>query len=96
MIRKTDFVFANRVNCPCKYNFSDDGKKVTPRRDVPNYPKVCCCMMPLEGIPWSSRVSADCPPPHPPPVQYTLSQETVEALKKPTFDVWHWEHNEVR
>ena len=29
-----------RVNCPCKYNF-DDGKKVTPRRDVPNYPKVC-------------------------------------------------------
>ncbi|KAM7413313.1 hypothetical protein PAMA_020617 [Pampus argenteus] len=54
-----------RVNCPCKYNFSDDGKKVTPRRDVPNYPK------------------------------YTLSQETVEALKKPTFDVWHWEHNEL-
>ncbi|CAF97496.1 unnamed protein product, partial [Tetraodon nigroviridis] len=54
-----------RVNCPCKYNFSDDGKKVTPRRDVPNYPK------------------------------YTLSQETVEALKKPTFDVWHWEHNEM-
>lgn len=29
-------------------------------------------------------------------MQYTLSQETVEALKKPTFDVWHWEHNEVR
>lgn len=29
-------------------------------------------------------------------LQYTLSQETVEALKKPTFDVWHWEHNEVR
>lgn len=27
--------------------------------------------------------------------QYTLSQETIEALKKPTFDVWHWEHNEV-
>uniref|UniRef100_A0A3Q3QC52 High affinity cGMP-specific 3',5'-cyclic phosphodiesterase 9A n=1 Tax=Monopterus albus TaxID=43700 RepID=A0A3Q3QC52_MONAL len=53
------------VNCLCKYNFSDDGKKVTPRRDVPNYPK------------------------------YTLSQETVEALKKPTFDVWHWEHNEM-
>lgn len=63
MIPKTDFLFANRVNCPCKYNFSDDGKKVTPRRDVPNYPKVCCRMMPLEGIPWSSRVSADCPPP---------------------------------
>ncbi|KAJ3591000.1 hypothetical protein NHX12_008947, partial [Muraenolepis orangiensis] len=53
-----------RLNCPCKYNFSDDGKKLTPRRDVPSYPK------------------------------YTLSQETIEALKKPTFDVWHWEHNE--
>ncbi|KAA0701969.1 High affinity cGMP-specific 3',5'-cyclic phosphodiesterase 9A [Triplophysa tibetana] len=48
-----------RVNCPCKYNFTDDGKKLTPRRD------------------------------------YTLSQETIEALKKPTFDVWHWEHNEM-
>uniref|UniRef100_A0A673KTC4 Phosphodiesterase n=1 Tax=Sinocyclocheilus rhinocerous TaxID=307959 RepID=A0A673KTC4_9TELE len=54
-----------RVNCPCKYNFSDDGKKLTPRRDVPSYPK------------------------------YTLSQETIEALKKPTFDVWHWEHSEM-
>ncbi|MGH0162313.1 UNVERIFIED_CONTAM: hypothetical protein FKN15_042557 [Acipenser sinensis] len=55
----------SRVNCPCKYNFPDDGKKMTPRRDVPSYPK------------------------------YTLSQETIEALKKPTFDVWHWEHNEM-
>ncbi|XP_053307866.1 high affinity cGMP-specific 3',5'-cyclic phosphodiesterase 9A-like [Spea bombifrons] len=27
--------------------------------------------------------------------KYTLSSETVEALKKPTFDVWHWEHNEM-
>uniref|UniRef100_A0A8C9V1D6 Phosphodiesterase n=1 Tax=Scleropages formosus TaxID=113540 RepID=A0A8C9V1D6_SCLFO len=54
-----------RIYCPCKYNFSDDGKKLSPRRDVPSYPK------------------------------YTLSQETVDALKKPTFDVWHWEHNEM-
>ncbi|TRY92096.1 hypothetical protein DNTS_022018, partial [Danionella cerebrum] len=54
-----------RVNCNCKYNFADDGKKLSPRRDVPSYPK------------------------------YTLSQETIEALKKPTFDVWHWEHNEL-
>ncbi|KAG9351475.1 hypothetical protein JZ751_022725 [Albula glossodonta] len=54
-----------RINCTCKYNFSDDGKKLSPRRDVPSYPK------------------------------YTLSQETIEALKKPTFDVWHWEHNEM-
>uniref|UniRef100_A0A672SVU5 High affinity cGMP-specific 3',5'-cyclic phosphodiesterase 9A n=1 Tax=Sinocyclocheilus grahami TaxID=75366 RepID=A0A672SVU5_SINGR len=54
-----------RMNCNCKYNFTDDGKKLSPRRDVPSYPK------------------------------YTLSQETIEALKKPTFDVWHWEHNEM-
>ncbi|KAM9299277.1 high affinity cGMP-specific 3',5'-cyclic phosphodiesterase 9A [Gastrophryne carolinensis] len=27
--------------------------------------------------------------------KYTLSTETTEALKKPTFDVWHWEHNEM-
>ncbi|XP_029428105.1 high affinity cGMP-specific 3',5'-cyclic phosphodiesterase 9A [Rhinatrema bivittatum] len=27
--------------------------------------------------------------------KYTLSSETTEALKKPTFDVWHWEHNEM-
>uniref|UniRef100_A0A8C1ACV3 Phosphodiesterase n=1 Tax=Cyprinus carpio carpio TaxID=630221 RepID=A0A8C1ACV3_CYPCA len=54
-----------RMNCNCKYNFSDDGKKLSPRRDVPSYPK------------------------------YTLSQETIETLKKPTFDVWHWEHNEM-
>uniref|UniRef100_A0AAY4AGN5 High affinity cGMP-specific 3',5'-cyclic phosphodiesterase 9A n=1 Tax=Denticeps clupeoides TaxID=299321 RepID=A0AAY4AGN5_9TELE len=55
----------DRMNCSCKYSFSDDGKKLTPRRDVPSYPK------------------------------YTLSQETIEALKKPAFDVWHWEHNEM-
>ena len=30
------------------------------------------------------------------PLQYTLSQETVDYLKKPTFDIWHWEPNEVR
>lgn len=27
--------------------------------------------------------------------QYTLSQETIEYLKQPTFDIWHWEPNEV-
>lgn len=32
--------FKFRVSCQCKYNFSEDGKKVTPRRDVSNYPKV--------------------------------------------------------
>ncbi|XP_056400156.1 high affinity cGMP-specific 3',5'-cyclic phosphodiesterase 9A-like isoform X2 [Hyla sarda] len=27
--------------------------------------------------------------------KYTLSPETIETLKKPTFDVWHWEYNEM-
>ncbi|KAJ8276623.1 hypothetical protein COCON_G00083750 [Conger conger] len=34
------------------------------------------------------RVSCTC--------KYNFSDdETIEALKKPTFDVWHWEHNEM-
>uniref|UniRef100_A0A8B9Q439 Phosphodiesterase n=1 Tax=Apteryx owenii TaxID=8824 RepID=A0A8B9Q439_APTOW len=33
-----------------------------------------------------------CLPFHP---QYMLSQETIEALRKPTFDVWLWEPNEM-
>ena len=24
-----------------------------------------------------------------------LTQETVQYLKKPTFDIWHWEPNEM-
>uniref|UniRef100_A0A2I3GH47 Phosphodiesterase n=1 Tax=Nomascus leucogenys TaxID=61853 RepID=A0A2I3GH47_NOMLE len=56
---------SSRTNCPCKYSFLDNHKKLTPRRDVPTYPK------------------------------YLLSPETVEALRKPTFDVWLWEPNEV-
>lgn len=28
-------------------------------------------------------------------LQYMLSQETIDALRKPTFDVWLWEPNEV-
>ncbi|XP_075696738.1 high affinity cGMP-specific 3',5'-cyclic phosphodiesterase 9A-like [Rhinoderma darwinii] len=27
--------------------------------------------------------------------KYTLSSETIETLKNPTFDVWHWEYNEM-
>ncbi|KAL0985555.1 hypothetical protein UPYG_G00158550 [Umbra pygmaea] len=46
-------------------HFIDDNKKLTPRRDVPSYPK------------------------------YHLSQETMEALRQPSFDVWQWEHNEM-
>nr|XP_048307737.1 high affinity cGMP-specific 3',5'-cyclic phosphodiesterase 9A [Myodes glareolus] len=54
----------SRTNCPCKYSFLDN-KKLTPRRDVPTYPK------------------------------YLLTPETIEALRKPTFDVWLWEPNEM-
>uniref|UniRef100_A0A452VNZ2 Phosphodiesterase n=1 Tax=Ursus maritimus TaxID=29073 RepID=A0A452VNZ2_URSMA len=54
---------SGRTSCPCKYSFVD--KKLTPRRDVPTYPK------------------------------YLLSPETIEALRKPTFDVWLWEPNEM-
>uniref|UniRef100_A0A8C5LAX2 Phosphodiesterase n=1 Tax=Jaculus jaculus TaxID=51337 RepID=A0A8C5LAX2_JACJA len=54
----------NRTSCPCKYSFLDN-KKLTPRRDVPTYPK------------------------------YLLSPETIDALRKPTFDVWLWEPNEM-
>lgn len=32
---------------------------------------------------------------HSHPFQYLLSPETIEALRKPTFDVWLWEPNEV-
>nr|XP_015095312.2 high affinity cGMP-specific 3',5'-cyclic phosphodiesterase 9A isoform X1 [Vicugna pacos] len=56
---------SNRTSCPCKYSFLDNTKKLTPRRDVPAYPK------------------------------YLLSPETIEALRKPTFDVWLWEPNEM-
>ncbi|RTG85426.1 uncharacterized protein DC041_0010482 [Schistosoma bovis] len=28
--------------------------------------------------------------------KYTLTQSTIDFLKKPTFDIWHWEPNEVR
>ncbi|XP_064651195.1 high affinity cGMP-specific 3',5'-cyclic phosphodiesterase 9A-like isoform X13 [Lineus longissimus] len=27
--------------------------------------------------------------------KYTLSPETIDYLKKPTFDIWHWEPNEM-
>ncbi|XP_025102505.1 high affinity cGMP-specific 3',5'-cyclic phosphodiesterase 9A-like isoform X2 [Pomacea canaliculata] len=27
--------------------------------------------------------------------KYTLSKETVDYLKQPTFDIWHWEPNEM-
>uniref|UniRef100_A0A8D1MI87 Phosphodiesterase n=1 Tax=Sus scrofa TaxID=9823 RepID=A0A8D1MI87_PIG len=33
--------------------------------------------------------------PLPCPLQYLLSPETIDALRKPTFDVWLWEPNEM-
>ncbi|CAH8454446.1 unnamed protein product [Heterobilharzia americana] len=27
--------------------------------------------------------------------KYTLTQSTIDLLKKPTFDIWHWEPNEM-
>uniref|UniRef100_A0AAY4BYV8 PDEase domain-containing protein n=1 Tax=Denticeps clupeoides TaxID=299321 RepID=A0AAY4BYV8_9TELE len=33
-----------RINCGCKYNFSDGEKKLSPRRDVPSYPKMLSCL----------------------------------------------------
>lgn len=33
-------IFHFRTNCPCKYSFLDENKRLTPRRDVPSYPKV--------------------------------------------------------
>lgn len=61
-IKKLREEMASRNNS----SFPDDNKKLTPRRDVPSYPK------------------------------YMLSQQTIDALRKPTFDVWLWESNEVR
>uniref|UniRef100_A0A8K9UJB4 Phosphodiesterase n=1 Tax=Oncorhynchus mykiss TaxID=8022 RepID=A0A8K9UJB4_ONCMY len=63
-IKKLREEMASRNNRLVTCHFLDDNKKLTPRRDVPSYPK------------------------------YHLSQETVEALRQPTFDVWQWEPNE--
>ncbi|XP_042619253.1 high affinity cGMP-specific 3',5'-cyclic phosphodiesterase 9A-like isoform X2 [Cyprinus carpio] len=60
-IKKLREEMASRNNS----SFLDDNKKLTPRRDVPSYPK------------------------------YMLSQQTIDALRKPTFDVWLWESNEM-
>ncbi|EPY88128.1 cGMP phosphodiesterase A2-like protein [Camelus ferus] len=115
---------SNRTSCPCKYSFLDSTKKLTPRRDVPAYPKPvternpaplidapscsdlgfaaagtlqtgawpCTRQVPLLSLQQQS-------PPEPSrqgvPPQYLLSPETIEALRKPTFDVWLWEPNET-
>ncbi|KAM6447420.1 high affinity cGMP-specific 3',5'-cyclic phosphodiesterase 9A isoform 7-T7 [Liasis olivaceus] len=35
---------STRTNCPCKYNFLDENKKLIPRRDVASYPKMLSCL----------------------------------------------------
>nr|KAF6475611.1 phosphodiesterase 9A [Rousettus aegyptiacus] len=35
---------SSRTSCPCKYSFLDNSKKLTPRRDVPTYPKMLSCL----------------------------------------------------
>ncbi|XP_070293751.1 high affinity cGMP-specific 3',5'-cyclic phosphodiesterase 9A isoform X7 [Salvelinus sp. IW2-2015] len=60
-IKKLREEMASRNNS----HFLDDNKKLTPRRDVPSYPK------------------------------YMLSQQTIDALRKPAFGLWLWESNEM-
>ncbi|TRY90377.1 hypothetical protein DNTS_006497, partial [Danionella cerebrum] len=60
-IKKLREEMASRNNS----SFMEDNKKLTPRRDVPSYPK------------------------------YMLSPQTIDALRKPAFDVWLWESNEM-
>ena len=28
--------------------------------------------------------------------QYTLTKETIDYMKEPKFNIWHWEPHEVR
>ncbi|XP_033641330.1 high affinity cGMP-specific 3',5'-cyclic phosphodiesterase 9A-like [Asterias rubens] len=50
----------------------------------------CKCAIP-EGDEKKIVARRDVPKYH----KYTLSQETIEYLKKPAFDIWHWESNEM-
>lgn len=38
------------------------------------------------------KISLDNIPTYP---KYQLSPETIQYLKTPTFNIWHWEPNEV-
>uniref|UniRef100_A0A8C7GAR4 Phosphodiesterase n=1 Tax=Oncorhynchus kisutch TaxID=8019 RepID=A0A8C7GAR4_ONCKI len=64
-IKKLREEMASRNNRLVTCHFLDDNKKLTPRRDVPSYPK------------------------------YMLSQQTIDALRKPAFGLWLWESNEM-
>ncbi|TWW80280.1 High affinity cGMP-specific 3',5'-cyclic phosphodiesterase 9A, partial [Takifugu flavidus] len=85
-IKKLREEMASRNNS----NFLDDSKKLTPRRDVPSYPKYMLSQQTIDALKkptfdvwlWEAN-------------EYHLSQETVEALRLPTFDAWQWEPNEM-
>ncbi|RXN20968.1 high affinity cGMP-specific 3, 5 -cyclic phosphodiesterase 9A isoform X1 [Labeo rohita] len=85
-IKKLREEMASRNNS----SFLDDNKKLTPRRDVPSYPKYMLSQQTIDALRkpafdvwlWESN-------------EYHLSQETVEALRQPIFDVWQWEPNEL-
>ena len=48
-------------------------------------------LVPYVDISFANRFSIKCKL----ILQYTLSQTTVEQLKEPIFNIWHWEPNEV-
>uniref|UniRef100_A0A8C0PBV2 PDEase domain-containing protein n=1 Tax=Canis lupus familiaris TaxID=9615 RepID=A0A8C0PBV2_CANLF len=35
---------SSRTSCPCKYSLVDNNRRLTPRRDVPTYPKMLSCL----------------------------------------------------
>lgn len=41
---------SSRTSCPCKYSFLDNSKKLTPRRDVPTYPKYLLSPETMEAL----------------------------------------------
>ncbi|XP_072324999.1 high affinity cGMP-specific 3',5'-cyclic phosphodiesterase 9A-like isoform X2 [Scyliorhinus torazame] len=63
--RCTEDIKKLRLGYVCGCVTPASSKRLTPRRDIPTYPK------------------------------YTLSEETIEALKQPTFDIWQWAPNEM-
>ncbi|KAI3356630.1 hypothetical protein L3Q82_017816 [Scortum barcoo] len=85
-IKKLREEMASRNNS----NFLEDNKKLTPRRDVPSYPKYMLSQQTIDALKkpafdvwlWEAN-------------EYHLSKETVEALRLPSFDAWQWEPNEM-